>query len=393
MPLNLKTKLEKIVGKENVTTNSEDLKVYSYDASENSGKPKMVVWPKTVEEISRIVELANQENISIVARGGGTSLCGGAVPIESIVLDMTHMNKVLEVEQGEFVATAESGIILDKLNEYLTSYGLMFPVQPSTHTVSTLGGAIAPNAAGIKAIKYGKTNKWIEELEVVDGTGRAFKTKKIMDFCGTEGTLGVITKAKVKLTKPPEEISLTMYMFDSIEKLMDKVFDVKKRDDVLAIEFVSSIVADFSGFEKTNYLLVQFDGDAGEITDEKEIAKIWEIREGAFSIMCSHDYPVLGDPQVPLDRMTEFLEELKKRDIPSFGHIGVGIIHPHFKKDQQTLREEIIKLAIELGGKASGEHGIGLSKKEFVPEEEVERIKKLKERYDPNNIMNRGKII
>jgi glycolate oxidase len=392
MQYNIKD-IEEIVGKDNVSTKEVDKIVYSFDASELEGSARAVVWVENVEQIIKIVNLANRKRIPLVVRGGGTGLTGSTIPLNSIVVDLSRLNHIVEINQKKKYVVVEPGVILDDLNCDIQKYGLTFPILPASHRVATIGGIIATNAAGIRAVKYGKVREWILELEVVTGSGKVEKIdgNKIDDFCGTEGILGIIIKAKLKLVEPIEETSLSLFKFDDLGQLLKKMLEIKNK--VISLEFIDKLTADIEGLEKTNYLIAEFEGDQGEIKDKNEIMKIWEMRDGAYPALAANGFPITGDPIIPLDKLSLFLSKLEEMKIPCVAHIGLGIVHPCFKQGDFEKRDEIIKFALKLGGKASGEHGIGLIKKEFLDKKFVENLRKLNKKYDPNDILNKGKVI
>lgn len=385
--------MQKIVGKENVSTRKIDMLVYAFDASEIEGETKAVVWAENDQQVADLIKLANNLKFTLIARGGGTGLTGSAVPMDSVVMDLSRMNKILEINEKEKYAVAEAGVILSDLNYALRLHKLRFPPLPASHTVASIGGIIATNAAGMRAVKFGKTRDWVLEFEVVTGNGNVIQVsgEDIDDFCGTEGISGVITKAKLKLDVPKEGKSLTMFKFDSLDELVEKTKELK--DQVMCLEFIGRKAAVIAGLEDTNYLIAEFEDERGEVKDHKEIDKIWKLRSGVAPAVGAEGYVRTGDPKIPLDRMLEFLNEIEKMDLPMFGHIAYGIIHPRYKVEQSVEYDKVIKMALEMGGDLSGEHGIGLTKKKFVGKDYVDRMRKLEKKYDSKDVLNRGKVL
>ncbi len=368
-----------------------DRLVYSMDASGIEGKTASIVWPKTASEVQRIVKYAIENGIDIVPRGGGTDLTGAAVPENSIVVDMTRMNRIIEV--GVDYAVVEPGIVLDKLNSELEKKNLFLPVIPSSHSVCTIGGMIACNAAGVRAIKYGKIREWVSGLEVITGKGDIINVscEQVGDFCGTEGTIGIITKARLRLTAPLKKYTASVYKYETAQELLTKTKEAIESKNVIAIEYMDKFTNKLSGDEELYSLFIEYESDAGDIKDLGEIEKRMHNRNIIGQTLSSNGYVVIEDPKIPRDRIPEFLEFLVERQIPNFGHIGIGVIHSRLKPDYDL--EEFHEKVKALGGDVSGEHGIGLSKKRYAPAEVVEKIKKLKQKYDPQNILNKGKII
>lgn len=383
-----------IFGEENVADDKESKLVYASDASQAEGKAKAVVWPSTAEQIRKLLRFASRTDTNVVPRGAGTGLSGAVVPQNSIVADFSKMNKILEINRKGKYCIVEPGVVLDDLNKALQP-DLFFPVIPSSHSVCQIGGMISTNAAGIRAIKYGHMLDWILELEIIDGTGKLIKIKdNLGQFCGTEGCAGIITKAKLKLTEPiRSDTTLTLYKFDSIDDLIDLLSIVKENKSVIAVEYISRIAAVMVGIERKHSLLVEFESGEGEISDEEKLKKMWELREGVAPVLASKGYIFMEDPKIPLEGMSKFLRWLEAQHIPSFGHIGIGILHPRFKPEQKDKIKEMFRLVKKLGGSVSGEHGFGLNKKDYVAKEFADKLKELKKKYDPENILNRGKLI
>lgn len=374
------------VGSENVSQKDADRVAYSSDASRIRGKADTIVWPKTLEDIRHTIAYAKRHKLNLVPRGAGTGLAGGAVPQDSVVMDLCKMNRC--TVQGD-KAVVEPGVVLDDLN---SASEFVLPVEPGSHAVCTIGGMIAANAAGMRAFRYGKMIDWIEELLVIDGTGKMLKIKgdKIKNFCGLEGITGIIARAKLKLTKLPKQRSISIFSFETITPLVER-FNELRKENVLALEYVDEFCSELIGLGDANHLIVEYEGDEGNVKGE-EMQDVWKMREGLYPAVASKGYSVVEDPQVPLKSIANLLYWLQKNNIPTFGHIGIGVIHPHFKKESRLV-EEMFVVVKKLKGRVSGEHGIGLLKKDYLDEEEVENIRKIKEVYDPNNILNGGKII
>lgn len=362
-------------------------KVYSFDATEIEGRTKAVVWPENTEDVSKIIKIANREKIPITIRGAGTSLAGGAVPDEDIVMDMSKMNKIIEIKDK--TATVEAGVVISDLNDELRTLNLEFPVKPASHKVCHIGGAAATNAAGEKALRYGKMRKWIESVRIVfpDASVR-WEDPDI--FVGSEGIYGVITELKLKLKKPAEKTSISVFEFDSIDEIIEKIKELKSK--AVSIEMVNKKASQIAELGEKNFLLVEFEDDSGQITDPKEIEKKWEIREGMGPILTSTGHILMEDPQIPENKMAEFLRWLEEKDIPAFGHIAIGIVHPRFARGSDLI-DEMFEFIQKIGGDISGEHGIGLTKKKYLDPKAKQEIVKLKKKYDPNSILNRGKVI
>jgi glycolate oxidase len=386
--------LKEIVGEGNVLESKIDLVVYGSDASLAEGKARAIVFPTDAEQVQKLVRYAKRTDANIVVRGGGSGLSGGAVPQDSIVLDLSKMNKVVEIGQKEKYAIVQPGVVLDELNGRLAPE-LCFPVRPSSHSVATIGGMIATNAAGNNAIKYGWTIDWVSQLLVVDGTGKMFDVKgdDIKMFCGREGTTGIIVEARLRLSERLETKSMEHLKFNDIDEMIKAVKIYKDKKSVSTIEFFNRFCAEFAGVDKLNHLMVGFESEEGSIKGKEEIERLWKMREGIGPVCSGMGFSVMEDPRVNEDSLGEFLKWFEKKELPCFGHIGVGIFHPRFKKGSETMIKEMFELVRKLGGKVSGEHGIGLTKRGYAEKEQTDEVRKLKHEFDPDNILNKGKVI
>lgn len=351
------------------STKPLDRIAYSFDASLITNIPEAVFWPKSTDEVVKLVEFCYENEIAITPRGAGTALTGAAVP-RKIVVDLSRMNKILSKSK------VQPGVTLYELNTYLSKKGLFFPVIPSSYRVCTIGGMISTNASGLRALKFGSTKEWIKSVKIVDGTGKLRK----MDsrICGTEGTLGIIVEAEIKTTEYETEKTMDVLTFPSLSELIDAVEDLKKRD-IYILEYLDKTCSELSGFGKNYTLIAGYADDSGSVKNTEDVLR---RREGVYPILASRGYYTIEDPKV--DELLPLLTWFEQKEIPCFGHIGVGILHPCFSNNNRTLINEMYQLVKELNGEISGEHGYGLKKPFPVTDE----WKKLKRKYDPKNIMN-----
>ncbi len=380
--------LQKILGRGKVSEEEIDRIAYSSDASQIRGKTKIVVWPETEQEVIATVKYCLQNNLNIVTRGGGTGLVGGAVPDNSVVIDLSKMNK-MKVERD--YATVEPGVILEDLINIESKK--FFSVMIGSRKVCTIGGMIATNAAGMRSLKYGKMENWIEELEIINGEGKKIKIgkEKIKEFCGKEGTTGIIIKAKLKLVEKPKEVTLSILSFDNLTSLVEKVRELVKNENVSIVEYIDRITSEWAGLGNKYHLMIEYENGDGNIKGG-EMKEVWKMRESLYPIVAEKGYTTIEDPEVSIDQIDRFLHWLQKNEIPTFGHISIGVVHPHFKENSPQIKE-MFKIVETLNGSVTGEHGIGIMKKEFFQKEKEEEIKKLKKIHDKKNIFNRGKIV
>jgi len=447
---------KKIVGKENVLTTPEALKAYSYDGTTSwIHEPDVVVFPTTTKEISEIVKIANAEKVPVTPRGGGTNVSGGSIPIMGgIVICTTKMNKILKIDKENLTATIEPGVVLQDLNMRLAKDGLFFPPDPQSFLGATMGGIIAENAGGPACVKYGVTKQYILGLEIVLPTGeiinlggRTIKNVVGYDlihvFIGSEGTLGVITKAELKLNPIPPARKTIMVVYDDIEMAGEGVFRVLENGvipgkiellDNWVINRIEEMMPMGLPKEADAVLLFETDGipeaveketekiveitkkygarDVRVAKDTDEANKYWLARRAGFAAVFGKAPTVMAeDIAVPRGKIPAFIKRCKelskKYDVEMciLGHAGDGNLHPSIltdikNKDQYDravkAMDEVFESAVEFGGVLSGEHGIGLEKAKFfkriMDPVVIDIMKKIKALLDPNNIMNPGKI-
>ena len=366
-----------------------DLIAYSTDASMIPGNATGVLFPKSAEEISRIIRGGS----NFVVRGGGTGLVGGAVPLNSVVLDLSKMNKIINLDRDKKIVEVEPGIILDELNHELEKYSLEFPVNPSSHEVCTIGGMISTNAVGSRAVKYGRTSNWIEELEAVSGKGEILKINKagIQDFSGMEGITGIITKAKLKLVEKKSRTA-SLFAFDRPDEIYSSISKFKLMNNVSALEFLDKIVSSILGLEERYHLIVEFESDDGELKGKK-YQEIMKLRDEVYPSLAKLGFVRIEDPKILIHKFQELSEFLESGKIPFFGHLGSGIIHPVFQKNDDERIKVLMKYIRSIHGQVTGEHGIGLRKREFVEPMERKLIERIKKRYDPDCRINCNKFI
>jgi glycolate oxidase len=448
--------LEKIVGKDKILTGQEDRISYSYDGTQLlSYTPEAIIMPGNTEEISKILKLANQEKFQIVPRGSGTGLSGGSIPVEnSIVLLLNHWNKIMEIDQENLTAWVQPGVITGTLHETVEDLGLFYPPDPSSMKICTIGGNVAENAGGLRGLKYGVTKDYVMGLEVVlpDGDIALFGGKNVKDvagynlkevFVGSEGTLGIFSRILLKLVPKPQATKTMLAMFNSIQQAAGTVSDIiAARIIPTTLEFLDQItirsVEDFAKIglplNSEALLLLEVDGHPAQV--EEEVQKIADIcdRNKAFSIQTAKDdleslklktarrsafsalarvkpTTILEDVTVPRNQVAPLVVKIqqiaKKYNvmIGNFGHAGDGNLHPTGLTDERDHEEisrvekafeEIFKATIDMGGTITGEHGVGLAKKSFLKEwmdsGALQMMKTFKNMFDPNGILNPGKI-
>ncbi|WP_053218411.1 glycolate oxidase subunit GlcD [Virgibacillus senegalensis] len=448
--------LTAIVGKENVETSQASKLVYSFDATPQfQAMPDAVVSPRNSSEVSQVVKWCNEQEIPIVPRGSGTNLSAGTTPLKGgVVLLMKHLDKIIEIDEENLTVTTQPGVNTLELMEAVETKGLFYPPDPSSMKVSQIGGNINENSGGLRGLKYGVTRDYVIGLEVVLPNGEKIRTggKLAKDvagydltrlFVGSEGTLGIITEATLKLIPLPETKKTVLALYEDMEAAARTVSKIIAGKIIPAtLEFLDQptikVVEDFSNIGLPTHakavLLIEQDGDAAVV--EKDIEKIVSIcednqaievsmaaseveaealrtaRRSALSALARlKPTTILEDATVPRSEIANMVHAINKIaekyqvDICTFGHAGDGNLHPTCLTDARDKEEmerveqafeEIFTTAVALGGTITGEHGVGAMKAPYLHlklgEAGVEAMHSVKQAFDPKNIMNPGKM-
>ncbi|WP_305045808.1 FAD-binding oxidoreductase [Geoalkalibacter sp.] len=448
--------LQEIVGKDQVTTERADLICYSYDATQQQYLPEVVVFPADAKQISLILKMANAEKIPVFPRGAGSGFTGGSLPTRGgIVLVTSRMDRILRIDSENLVAEVEPGVVTEQFQQAVEKVGLFYPPDPASLKFSTLGGNVAECAGGPRCVKYGVTKDYILGLEVVTPQGDIIRTggetmKGVVGYdltklmCGSEGTLGIITKIIIKLLPLPEARKTMLVLFDSIDGAARAVSAIIGGKIIPAtLEFMDATTIDCvrkaTGLQLPEaaqaVLIIEVDGEremlerqAQKILDivqplgvvETRVAAtpaesedIWKVRRLVSpSLRKVNPDKFNEDICVPRSKVPEMIRAVeaiaKKHAIPivNFGHAGDGNIHVNVMIDKKVpgqqekadqAIEEIFAAALKLGGTMSGEHGVGITKAPYIPMEldpaAVAYMKTIKKALDPNNILNPGKVL
>ena len=449
-------KISQIVGKNNYLDSQEDRISYSYDGTPLlHSLPDAIVIPQTKEQISAVLTLANEEHFAIVPRGSGSGLSGGSIPVEnSIVLLMSHWNKILEVDAENLTVLVEPGVITADIHAAVEKLGLFYPPDPGSMNICTIGGNVAENAGGLRGLKYGVTKNYVMGLETVLPNGEIiFSGGKVVKdvagynlkdfFVGSEGTLGVFTKILLKLIPKPETSKTMLAYFQTRNDAAEAVSAIIAAHIIPAtIEFLDQTtikcVEEYAhlGLPTSieSLLLIEIDGrsviveeDAAKVAElckrhkcieinvahtEADAIRLKTARRAAFSALARvKPTTILEDVTVPRSEIALMLERIdviaRKYNVMFgiFGHAGDGNLHPTCLTDErdkdeiqraESAFEEIFYESIKLGGTITGEHGTGLSKKKFLTAAAgipaVEMMKSIKSSIDPHGVLNPGKI-
>ncbi|WP_163527131.1 glycolate oxidase subunit GlcD [Halobacillus ihumii] len=452
----IKKELEGIVGEKNVETSNASKLSYSFDATPQfQSLPDAIISPHNTEEVSEIVKICNKHQIPIIPRGSGTNLSAGATPLEGgIVLIFKYMNKILEIDEKNLTITTQPGVNTLELITTVEEKKLFYPPDPSSMKISQIGGNINENSGGLRGLKYGVTRDYVMGLEMVLPNGDIIRTggKLAKDvagydltrlFVGSEGTLGIVTEATLKLLPLPESKKTILALYEDIHAAAQSVSKIiSNRIIPTTLEFLDQptlkVVEDFSKIGLPTHvkavLLIEQDGDFHSV--EKDMDKIADIckqngaiqvdvakseqeaealrtaRRAALSALARlKPTTILEDATVPRSEIANMVDAINqiaqkyKVDICTFGHAGDGNLHPTCLTDIRNEEEiervekafdDIFKKAIELGGTITGEHGVGAMKSKYLHlklgEAGVDAMWNLKKVFDPNNIMNPSKI-
>lgn len=456
-------KLIEIVGKNNVLTDKEKIETYSHDETprkQYAHMPEVVVIPRTAEEIAEIVKIANKKLIPITPRGAGSGLSGGAIPVfGGIVISLEKMNKILEIDYNNMMMVLEPGVVTNDINEVIAEKGLFYAGYPMSVETCFIGGNVAENAGGGRAVKYGVTSRYIMGLEVVTPEGDIVQLggKRVKDvtgydikqlIIGSEGTLGIVTKVIIKLVPLPTAKVDLLILFKDVKSAIKVVPRIMTEAKIVptSVEFMDKLSVQAScqylnehlPYQKSGaMLLIEIDGNREDlVNDDSETIgelciangaievyvadnyttqeRIWSVRRNiaeAFMVLSPHQS--LEDIVVPISAIPDLMPELarisKKYNIqiPCYGHAGDGNLHATLIKNPESTMEEWYDIEVKalqelyqaskkLGGTLSGEHGIGSKRKDFMgivnSPVEMDLMRRIKKAFDPNNIMNPGKI-
>lgn len=381
-----------ICGPGAVSTAPEQRLAYSRDASRIEGQCLGVVWPAEARQVADLVAWAGRAGIDLVPRGAGTGLCGGATPQDSLVVDFSRMNRIFEVDPLSRQARVDPGVVLESLNHALASEKLWLPVVPGSHRAATVGGMIATDAAGLRAVRYGSMRHWVERVLLIDGLGRTHELEGslLADVTGREGASGFVIGAVLRLAERPGPCEVWL------EALQDEGQAMTRRDDLLAdpsltaLEYLNAHAAAVIGWPTRPHLLVERQVQNAPV-DEVRAASMWSARDGLYPVLARAGHPIIEDPLLDAAGLVDLLPWLAEQGIPVFGHLGSGIIHPCFRDPADGRIAELYTRVAAVGGSISGEHGIGLKKQRWTTPTWQEAAHRLKQVYDPDHLINRGK--
>ena len=452
----LADQLGAVIPRDRILTAPEDIVPYSFDGTAVlSQRPQAVVFAQTTEEVAGVVRWANETKTPLIARGSGTGLAGGSVPTPgSVILCLTKFDRVLELDRANLTMTVEPGVTTQAIFDWADKSGLLYPPDPGSMKISTIGGNVASNSGGLRGLKYGVTKDYVMGFEIVLPTGEIMfvGNKCVKDvagyslrevFIGSEGTLGIFTRIMLRLLPKPKAKRTLLAVYSKMEQAAETVSAIIAHPIIpCTLEFLDrttiNCVEDFAHVglprEAEAVLLMETDGHPAVVAEEGEIMarlarekgaldvrvaettedalKLATARRSAFAALARvAPTTILEDVTVPrseLAGMVQFIQGLAVRHdlrIGVFGHMGDGNLHPTFLTNEKNTEEmhrveaafqEIVTETVRRGGTITGEHGVGLAKKKFLPESvgalNVDVMCKLKRVLDPHWILNPGKM-
>jgi len=449
-------KIETIVGKANCSADREDRLCYAYDTTPEATYPDAVVFPRNADDVSSVLRLANQYQFAVTPRGAGSGMTGGSLPVKGgVVLVMTRLNRIIDIDVDNLIAVVEPGVITGDLHRAVAQKGLFYPPDPSSSDFCTLGGNAAECAGGPKAVKYGVTRDYVLGLEVVLPTGEIIQTgvqtaKGVVGYdvtrlmVGSEGTLGVITRLTLRLLPKPDLVKTATAVFDQMETAAEAVSEIIRQGIVpRAIEYMDN--ASIRCAE--NYihaglpvnaeaiLIIEVDGSAGETehsmqrieavcrasgacefksaVTSQETEGLWKARKAVSPALFAYGPDKINeDIVVPRSKIPDMVKKIKALSrqtgltMVSFGHAGDGNIHFNIMLDKRLPEQlqkahqavdEIFDYTLSIGGTISGEHGVGTSKSSYMTKEispeSLALMRRIKSAFDPAGILNPGKML
>ncbi len=454
VPENVKRYLKEAIGEHKVLDDEMDRMLYSYDATRLSVPPDVVVIPESEEDVQKVVKICYENDIPITPRGAGSGYTGGSIPVKGgVLLSFEKMDKILWIDEDNAVAKVQPGVITYRLQQAVEKRGLFYPPDPASYKFCTMGGNVAENAGGPRCVKYGVTREYIMELDTVVYTGDIIHTGRITLkdvagydltrlLIGSEGTLGIFTGITVKLIPKPKAKKTVKAVYMDLESVGKTVKDIFKAGiSPSALEFMDKLainaVEDFGHFglprDAEVILLIEVDGHPKALEDEiaevakicqqngakveiaktdREAEKLWEARRSLSPAVAKLGRTKINEdivfPRSYLPEALPRLREIGKKynlKMVNFGHIGDGNVHANFMINgldpdevarAEKAVEEVFELALSYRGSITGEHGVGITKAEFMRKQfspqEMEIMRKIKRVWDPKNLINPGKM-
>lgn len=364
--------------------------VYEHEINNISSKATAIVFPDNAQELKTLVHFSEED---IVPRGSGTSFMGGCVPKDSVIVDFSKMNKIIEINPIKKIVQVEPGVLVSQLNEEAEEYGLEFPILPLFSGLETIGGMIAKNSSGSGEIKYGRMINWIESLEVINGKGEHIKVAKsdFSDFVGMEGITGLIIKANLRLTIKKNK-SITILKSKNINDALAINQKMRLNQDICSIDLINREISVLLGLEDKYHLFIEFENLDGNFKNE-DYARFINLKNKAYPKIAGEGFTHIESIKVFLESIPDFLFYLEDNKIPYFAHLASGVIYLFLKVEEKEKHLEMLRFAKKIRAKVSYNSGIGLKNKEFLEISDIDLIRRVKKRHDPKWKFNQNKVI
>lgn len=364
--------------------------IYEKDITGLNGKSNIIVYPDNYDEVQNLVRLSNAD---LIPRAGGTSFSGATSPDNSIIIDMSKMNRLIYVDTLRKSIYVEAGAIVADINNELERFGLEFPILPLFPGIQTIGGLIATNSSSQREIKYGRIRNWVDSLEIVNGKAELIQVPKSdsSEFIGMEGTTGIIMRAKLRLTTKKNR-SLSVFKSESLVDLLKLNKNLRLDRDISMLQLFGKKLSKLLGLEEKYHLFAEFEGDKGKMKGD-EYTRFMKLKNKAYFRAASGGNIIIEDPRIFIENFDDILPIIEEDDIPYFCNSGSGTIYCFFKKEDNEKKKDILSMVKKLRGRVSDSLGIGLTKKEYLDKGDIELIKRIKTRHDPQWKFNQGKLV
>jgi FAD/FMN-containing dehydrogenase len=363
--------------------------IYEENISGLKSKITSYIIPESIEEAQELIR--NNSKISI--RGGGTSFVGGCVAKNSLLIDTSKLDKIIDINAGKKTAKVEAGLVLADLNKKIEDYQLEFPIETLFPGIETIGGMLAKNSSGSREIKYSRMMNWVDSLEIINANGDLIRVPKseMSDFVGMEGTTGLIVRATLRLTNKKIR-TLSILKSEKLEEIFKANSKLRLNQYICAIDFIDKDISVLLGLEKKYHLFVEYETDEG-LFKVKDYFKFMRLKAQAYKKIAGEGYYLIESIKVFQDSIEDFIIHLEENNIPFFAHLSSGVFYLGFIKEQKEKRLETLRFVRKLNGRGSYNSGFGIINKEFIEKGDLDLIKRVKKRQDPDFKFNEGLLV
>jgi len=362
-----------------------------YEENINNLKSKALAYaiPESISEVQTLIKT----NSKITSRGSGTSFVAGATPNNSLVIDTSKLNHIIDINSGKKTVLVEAGVILSELNKALEKYDLEFPVETIFSGIETIGGVLAKNSSGSREIKYNKVMNWVASIEIINARGEVAKVPKsdMSDFVGMEGTTGFIARATLRLTNKKTR-TISILKSSNLSDIFKANSKLRLNQYICAIDFLDKDISVLLGLEKKYHLLVEYENEEGMFKDS-QYYNYFNLKNQAYKKIAGEGYYLVESVKIFQESIEDFVIYLEENNIPFFSHLSSGVFYICFRPEQKEKRIEALLFTKKLNGKVSYNSGFGKTNKEFIEKSDLEIIKRVKKRQDPNFKFNEGVLV